>query len=323
MASPAPIPVACAVIADRKGLVLIAQRPAEKHLGLQWEFPGGKIKPGETPAAALVREIQEELGCTITVGRGLAPYVHRYDTVTIEMHPFLCRVAEGSPRPKAREHAAIAWSRPSGLWDYDLAAADLPIVRVLAEEGLGPPPEKKNGRAGFRGLAALIAAGCWIALIALHPRAIFLQRTSAVMPLVPILGAAMFWAVADLRAGLRAGRDVFDDVCLALAAVPGLTLLAAFGVRSLQFTEPQFLLTADWGMLFVFPGIMLAGTTLIRHRLLRRWNWLPGLIGLSLPVGLFALQAGWQEVAMITAMLPAVGWLVLGAAARSRRTDDR
>ena len=168
----------------------------------------------------------------------------------------------------------------------------------------------------WRGLPALLAAGCWIALIWLHPRAIFLQRTSAVLPLVPITGAAMFWSVAELRASLRSSRDFFDEVCLALAAVPGLTLLAAFGVRSLDLSGPQFLLTADWGMLFVFPGIMLAGTTLIRHQRVRRWNWLPSLIGLSLPVGLFALQAGWRQTAMVTAMLPAAGWLVIGAAAR-------
>jgi 8-oxo-dGTP diphosphatase len=321
MAAPQLIPVACAVIADAKGLVLVAQRPEGKHLGLQWEFPGGKIEPGETPEAALIREIEEELGCTITADRALAPYIHRYDAVTIEMHPFLCRLAEGSPRPKAREHTAIAWARPAELADYDLAAADLPVVRVLAKEGL--EPAAKLGRAGFRGLPAFITAGCWIALIWLHPRAIFLQRTSAVLPLVPVLGATIFWAVADLRASLRSSRDFFDEVCLALAAVPGLTLLAAFAVRSLQLTEPQFLLTADWGMLFVFPGIMLAGTSLIRHRRLRAWSWVPGLIGLALPVGLFALQAGWRNTATVTAILPAAGWLVLGAAARSRTAEDR
>lgn len=181
-------------------------------------------------------------------------------------------------------------------------------------------PEKvtpKDTSRAWRGLPALLAAGCWIALIWLHPRAIFLQRTSAVLPLVPVSGAAMVWCIAELRTSLRTSRDFFDEVCLALAAAPGLTLLAAFGVSSLDLSGPQFLLTADWGMLFVFPGIMLAGTTLIRHRRVRRWNWLPSLIGLSLPVGLFALQAGWRQTAMITAMLPAAGCLVIGAAART------
>jgi 8-oxo-dGTP diphosphatase len=62
-----PLPVVAAVI-ERDGLVLVAQRPPGKHLALKWEFPGGKIEAGETPAAALVREIREELGCTIRVG---------------------------------------------------------------------------------------------------------------------------------------------------------------------------------------------------------------------------------------------------------------
>jgi len=170
----------------------------------------------------------------------------------------------------------------------------------------------------WRGLPALITAGCWFALIWLHPRAIFLQRTSAVLPLVPVTGAAMLWCVAELRASLRHSRDFFDEICLALAAVPGLTLLAAFGVRSLGLESPQFLLTADWGMLLVFPGIMLAGTTIVRHQRLPRWNRLPALIGLSLPGGMFALQSGWQKTAMVTAMLPAAGWLVIGGATRAK-----
>jgi 8-oxo-dGTP diphosphatase len=316
-----PIPVACAIIADRQGLVLVAQRPERKHLGLKWEFPGGKIETGEAPAAALVREIREELGCEIAVRRALAPYLHAYEAVTIEMHPFICTVAETSPRPKPREHAAIAWARTDGLADYDFAAADLYLVKLLAEHGLAPPDTSHSGPAGLRGLAALAVAGCWIGLIATHPRAIFLQRTSALLPLVPVMGAAMLWAVTDLRRALRSVRDTFDEICLVFAAVPGLTLLAASGVRALGFTEPQFLLTADWGMLFTFPGIMLAGTTLVRHRVLRAWNWMPALIGLVLPVGLFAVRAGWHRTAMVTAMLPAVGWLVLGAAARKAKAE--
>ena len=61
-----PIPVVCAVI-ERKGRVLIARRPAHKHLGLKWEFPGGKVEPDESAEAAIIREIQEELGCAIEI----------------------------------------------------------------------------------------------------------------------------------------------------------------------------------------------------------------------------------------------------------------
>lgn len=82
-----PLPVVAAVI-ERDGLVLVAQRPPGKHLALKWEFPGGKIEEGETPAAALVREIREELGCAICVGEALPACVHAYPSVTILLMRF-------------------------------------------------------------------------------------------------------------------------------------------------------------------------------------------------------------------------------------------
>ncbi len=128
MAPPKTIPVACALIMDRAGRVLLAQRPAHKHLGLKWEFPGGKIEPGESAAAALVREIDEELGCRIEIARALPSFVHHYETVSVEMHPFVCRLADSNAIPEAREHAALAWAKPAEVSGYDLAAADLPIL---------------------------------------------------------------------------------------------------------------------------------------------------------------------------------------------------
>ena len=77
------VPVVCAVII-RDGRVLIAQRPAHKHLALKWEFPGGKVEPGESAEAAIVREIREELGCDFAIGRALPRFTHAY-AVTIEM----------------------------------------------------------------------------------------------------------------------------------------------------------------------------------------------------------------------------------------------
>src|SRR5258706_7701980 len=82
------IPVVCAVIEDGAGRVLVAQRPAHKHLGLKWEFAGGKVEPGEAPEAAVVREIKEELGCEIAIIRPLARFTHDYGSVVIEMIPF-------------------------------------------------------------------------------------------------------------------------------------------------------------------------------------------------------------------------------------------
>mgnify|MGYP001544586009 CR=1 FL=1 len=107
--------------------MLIAQRPAHKHLALQWEFPGGKVEPGERPEDAIVREIREELGCAIILTRALPRFLHAY-AVTIEMIPFVCHLAPGSPEPKALEHLAMRWVAPVDLPAFDLAPADLPAL---------------------------------------------------------------------------------------------------------------------------------------------------------------------------------------------------
>lgn len=122
-----PIRVVCALI-ERDGGVLLARRPAHKHLGGKWEFPGGKIEPGETPAAALVRECAEELACDIEVGLALPSVTHAYPDRTIVLLPFVCRLAPASPEPQAAEHSALAWVEAERMTDYDLPAADAPIV---------------------------------------------------------------------------------------------------------------------------------------------------------------------------------------------------
>lgn len=123
-----PLPVVCAVIERADGRVLLAQRPANKHLPLKWEFAGGKVESTEVPAEALVREIREELGCELVLVRALPRFAHRYGDVIIEMIPFVGRLAAGSPEPHAHEHVALAWVEPTDLLSYDLAAADLPVV---------------------------------------------------------------------------------------------------------------------------------------------------------------------------------------------------
>ena len=130
-----PIPVVCALIV-RGDRVLIARRPAGKHLALKWEFPGGKVEPGEEPAAALVREIREELGCEIDVTDELPSAVHRYQRGEIELIPFLCKLAVGSSEPHPHEHVAVEWPRVSDLRAYDLAEADLPVVSLLEQRGI-------------------------------------------------------------------------------------------------------------------------------------------------------------------------------------------
>jgi 8-oxo-dGTP diphosphatase len=131
MASP-PVPVVCAVIEDGSGRVLVAQRPAHKHLGLKWEFAGGKVEPDESPEAALVRELKEEMGCDLEIGRPLPRFSHDYGTVIIEMIPFVCSLAPGSRPPHPHEHAALRWVTPDELRALDLAPADWPVVESYA-----------------------------------------------------------------------------------------------------------------------------------------------------------------------------------------------
>ena len=125
--SNSPVPVVCAVI-ERDGRVLLAQRPVDKHLPLKWEFAGGKVELGEDPAAAIIREIREELGCEIAVVRALPRFTHDYGRVVIEMIPFVCALSPHSSEPHPHEHVAIAWAKLDDLTRYDLAAADYPVI---------------------------------------------------------------------------------------------------------------------------------------------------------------------------------------------------
>lgn len=128
----APIPVVAAVI-QRKDLYLLAQRPPGKALAGKWEFPGGKVEAGETPEAALVREIREELGCEISVSSALPRFIHHYPTLSIDMIPLLATLGEKSPEPHPHEHTALSWVSLEQLGEHDLAEADLPILEALRQ----------------------------------------------------------------------------------------------------------------------------------------------------------------------------------------------
>jgi len=123
---------ACALV-DTDGRVLIGQRPAGKQLAGLWEFPGGKVEPGETPEACLIRELDEELGIAVTHAC-LAPFVfasHAYDDFHLLMPLYLCRRWEGFAT--AREHAALAWVRPEKMDSYPMPPADGPLVAWLRD----------------------------------------------------------------------------------------------------------------------------------------------------------------------------------------------
>jgi 8-oxo-dGTP diphosphatase len=121
----APVRVACALI-ERDGRVLVARRPPGKALALKWEFPGGKIEARETGAAALRREIREELGVEIETGRALPAITHDYGAFAITLVPFVCRLVAGEPHP--HEHVEVRWCAPEEVAALDLAQADRPVL---------------------------------------------------------------------------------------------------------------------------------------------------------------------------------------------------
>jgi 8-oxo-dGTP diphosphatase len=121
---------ACALI-DTDGRVLIAERPANKTMAGLWEFPGGKVEPGERPEEALIRELNEELGIVVRPAC-LAPLAfasHSYPEFHLLMPLYVCRRWEGTPTP--REAQRLAWVRPNRLRDYPMPPADEPLVAHL------------------------------------------------------------------------------------------------------------------------------------------------------------------------------------------------
>jgi 8-oxo-dGTP diphosphatase len=133
-ASPDKIVYVVAVaLVDRDGRVLLAQRPPGKKMAGLWEFPGGKIEPGETPEAALVREIKEEMDID-TQESCLAPLTfvsHGYDDFHLFMPVFVCRVWKGAP--VAREGQSFAWVYPKDFDKYPMPPADIPLIPVMRE----------------------------------------------------------------------------------------------------------------------------------------------------------------------------------------------
>lgn len=124
--------VACALV-DVDGRVLLAQRPEGKKLAGMWEFPGGKVEDGERPEAALIRELDEELGVT-TWESCLAPLTfasHAYDEFHLLMPLFICRRFEGAPR--GREGQALKWVRPRDMRELPMPPADEPLVAALID----------------------------------------------------------------------------------------------------------------------------------------------------------------------------------------------
>ena len=129
--------VGAVVVAD--GGVLCVQRGPRGSLAGKWEFPGGKIEPGESPQAALEREIREELMCGIEVGEEITTTSYEYDFGIVNLTTFYCQLVAGTPR--LVEHAQMSWRSPDRLSELDWAPADIPAVHLVQSRlvASGPP----------------------------------------------------------------------------------------------------------------------------------------------------------------------------------------
>jgi 8-oxo-dGTP diphosphatase len=123
------IEVVCGIIENSRGEFLACRRPQGRHLGGRWEFPGGKLDPGESPESALIRELREELSIEVEVQSPLARVIWHYDEVTICLIPFRCRITTGEIHPT--EHDQVIWCDPGKFHQLDWAAADLPVLREI------------------------------------------------------------------------------------------------------------------------------------------------------------------------------------------------
>ena len=143
-----PVRVAAALLV-REGRFLICRRPAHKARGGLWEFPGGKLEPGESAAQCLIRECREELAIEVTPGPVYMELTHAYPDLTVEL--ILLQVDEFAGEPRLLEHSELRWIGVEEMEDFDFCPADREILEKLGREGLPVPAAsssalQKNGK---------------------------------------------------------------------------------------------------------------------------------------------------------------------------------
>lgn len=130
------IDVVCGILVDESGQLLACLRPPGKHLADKWEFPGGKVESGESPEAALIRELREELDVDVEILRHLTAVIWDYGRGPIRLIPFVCQITHGEP--KALDHAEVRWVTSASLHELDWAEADGPILAEWLRIQLDP-----------------------------------------------------------------------------------------------------------------------------------------------------------------------------------------
>ena len=192
-----------AVLIDARRRVLIAQRPAGKHLAGAWEFPGGKLEPGEAPRAGLARELREELGIAVGPPRPLLRLRHRYPSREVLLDIFVVRRFRG--RPRGLDGQALRWCDRAALEAADLLPADRPIVAALKL----PERLRRSRAAGYRVMRARDFD---------NGRALkSMRERGPTRGLAPLLGAACRDG-AEAEAAAAAGADF---IALVAALEPG------------------------------------------------------------------------------------------------------
>ena len=150
-----------AVITDARGRLLLARRDGTSDLAGLWEFPGGKLEPGETPEQALVRELQEELDITVEVGPPLMQVPQQYPDKRLRLD--VRRVTAWQGKPRGHEGQALTWVAPDKLARYSMPPADLPVVAALQQPDryLVTPEPDTDDDAWLEALAQAVAAGIY------------------------------------------------------------------------------------------------------------------------------------------------------------------